>query len=287
MRYAIMFMLDDYPTYFNLYLPEGVGIHPRIHAMATLILKVPALIEVEKDRGDFLKWSDRKDSSTEEILAWLDDVLADKPKPAEITKIVSELNRYESYTLVSSEEACRENSVHTCAVCGSGVELFAYATSPDEPRKYAVMCTHSEKFGPQDHLIGPGCVLYMPPNEFYCPTEREAIGYWNAWSAAVEDLRSVRTIETMPDGLVDRVEEYMQIHSPLTLRKLKESIEKLREVGGGEYPEPEQYFSAIVGMAMLKAYVAGLSGNNPEKPFNVSLTLQENGAIIKTEEDAN
>lgn len=265
MRYAIMFMLEEYPTFFHIDLPEGKTIDLHIQQMATLIIKNPNPEMSVKDRGSFLDPERYIAHSTEQILEWLDRVLAD-PVKLEVKTALVPSKGGDLYSRIRDQKECGELGFHNCAVCGDGVELWAYNDLKSDVRTYSLMCTREGKFGPQDSLIGSGCVLYMPPHEFYCATAREAGVYWNEWSAAINDLRSLTRIENIPDNAIERVESYMNRHSPLTQRKLKETLEKLREINEGEEPQIEQYFSAVVGMAMLKAYVAGMEEAHAVKP---------------------
>ena len=290
-RYAIMFMLEDYPTYFHIEVPIGASMDLRIHELATLIIPNPGVIMSSKDRGGFLNTEITVLSQEEEVLAWLDKVLAEtrdaddvlaaivkeksKPHPAKLS------TGSDSFNLVRSVEACKDIGVHSCPVCGAGVELYSYKESPDRNLTWSVACTRSENFGPQSDLMKEtGCVLYLPPQDFYCATEREAIRYWNDWHKAVNDLRMASRIENLPSSAMDLIEGYMSINSPITLRRLKASVDKLREMSEGEEPEPEQYFAAVVGRAMRDAYVAGMQDETLEKPIDLGSIAVGNGVII-------
>jgi len=52
-----------------------------------------------------------------------------------------------------------------------------------------VMCSTAEGIGPQDGIANEGCLLYMPGDDFYRPTQREAIKHWNAFATALTALR--------------------------------------------------------------------------------------------------
>jgi hypothetical protein len=58
------------------------------------------------------------------------------------------------------------------------------------------MCTTNggDEEGPRSGLVNSGCLLHMPPNDFYQPTRREAVAYWNAhalWLIAQRKLNEV------------------------------------------------------------------------------------------------
>lgn len=82
-----------------------------------------------------------------------------------------------------------------CPVCGSEAELWQYSTSETTPVSRTVMCSNGEPFGPQDGIIGEGCLLYMPPELFYRATAREAIRYWNEYAKALTEQRAERDME--------------------------------------------------------------------------------------------
>lgn len=82
-------------------------------------------------------------------------------------------------------------AISVCPICGSVAELWKYAPDPDKPASKAVMCTNSEAFGPQvdTEVVNTGCPFYMPPDQFYQPTAKEAIKYWNEYALALVGLR--------------------------------------------------------------------------------------------------
>jgi len=82
--------------------------------------------------------------------------------------------------------------IEDCPVCGAKAGLWQYSTSPNDPRRVTGMCSHGDAFGPQDGMVNEGCLLYMPPEGFYQPTEREALRYWNDYAKALADLRQDR-----------------------------------------------------------------------------------------------
>jgi len=54
------------------------------------------------------------------------------------------------------------------------------------------MCSNGEKFGPQDGLTNEGCLLYMPPQDFYRGRIVEAVKYWNEYAKALNAQRRQR-----------------------------------------------------------------------------------------------
>ena len=79
-----------------------------------------------------------------------------------------------------------------CPVCGSPAELWQYSPALLAPSTKVGMCTNGDQFGPQLGIAGivdSGCLLYMPPDDFYRPTIREAAKYWNEYAKALERLQ--------------------------------------------------------------------------------------------------
>jgi hypothetical protein len=79
--------------------------------------------------------------------------------------------------------------LEACPVCGSEAALWQYSESETTPRKLLVCCTHGDAIGPQDGLTNEGCLLYMPPENFYRETIRDAVRYWNEFAKALSTLR--------------------------------------------------------------------------------------------------
>lgn len=82
-----------------------------------------------------------------------------------------------------------------CPVCSSIAELYRYSEAPDAPTTTAVMCSNGDRFGPQDGLTNEGCLLYLPPDQFYRGTIREAVKYWNQYACVLEIQRRSRNWE--------------------------------------------------------------------------------------------
>lgn len=76
-----------------------------------------------------------------------------------------------------------------CPVCATKAHLWRYIDAPDAPTETLVMCSNATAFGPQTGIQYEGCLLYMPPPEFYRDTIREAAKYWNEYAKALTELR--------------------------------------------------------------------------------------------------
>ena len=72
-----------------------------------------------------------------------------------------------------------------CPVCGSDAVVWEFAEKAGDPVQRVVMCNNGERFGPQDGIMNDGCLLYMPPQEFYHGTGRDAARYWNEYAKAL------------------------------------------------------------------------------------------------------
>ena len=80
-----------------------------------------------------------------------------------------------------------------CPVCGADAELWLYSTDfKNGPIDKVAMCTNGEKFGPQDGLMNEGCLLYMPPQDFYRGRIVEAVKYWNDYAKVLNEQRRGR-----------------------------------------------------------------------------------------------
>lgn len=90
----------------------------------------------------------------------------------------------DDYTLLSLPEG----PIELCPCCGAEPELWQYISRPDAVASKVVMCTTGDPIGPQDST-NAGCPLYMPPNQHYCATIREAVKFWNEFSKALTALQ--------------------------------------------------------------------------------------------------
>lgn len=100
-------------------------------------------------------------------------------------------------------EAPADKPVALCPVCGSVGELWRYSEADDAPTTTAVMCSNGDAFGPQSGVANEGCLLYMPPHDFYRASMRDAIRFWNEYATALSAQRRKRNWETakvMRDG---------------------------------------------------------------------------------------
>ncbi len=83
--------------------------------------------------------------------------------------------------------------VEPCPVCGADAELWQYSTDfKNGPIDKVLMCSNGEKFGPQEGLTNEGCLLYMPPQDFYHGRIVEAVNYWNEYAKAMNAQRRQR-----------------------------------------------------------------------------------------------
>ena len=86
--------------------------------------------------------------------------------------------------------------VEPCPVCGADAELWQYSTDfKNGPIDKVLMCSNGEKFGPQEGLTNEGCLLYMPPQDFYHGRIVEAVNYWNEYAKAMNAQRRQRNWE--------------------------------------------------------------------------------------------
>lgn len=77
-----------------------------------------------------------------------------------------------------------------CPVCGADAELLQYSEDfANGPIEKVAMCTNGDRFGPQDGAMNEGCLLYMPPQEFYRGRIVEAVKYWNEYANVLNAQR--------------------------------------------------------------------------------------------------
>lgn len=79
--------------------------------------------------------------------------------------------------------------VEPCPVCACAGELWQFSKADDGPLSKAVMCANGDSFGPQDGIANEGCLLFMPPDDFYRATIREAVKYWNEYAVALGKIQ--------------------------------------------------------------------------------------------------
>lgn len=92
---------------------------------------------------------------------------------------------FDNYTRLTTPAGTH---VEPCPACAADPEVWQYIAKPGEVAQKVVMCSHDEAIGPHDPVAG-GCLLYMPPNDFYAPTIREAVKHWNEFAKALGSLR--------------------------------------------------------------------------------------------------
>ena len=80
-------------------------------------------------------------------------------------------------------------ALEACPVCAGSARLWRYAEDPTQPSSVAAMCDNADPIGPQDGMVNEGCLLYMPSDDFYRPTIRDAAAYWNSFATALVALR--------------------------------------------------------------------------------------------------
>lgn len=81
--------------------------------------------------------------------------------------------------------------VEWCPCCGGSATVWQYIDKPGASVERVVMCDHSEDLGPRDSLVYNGCLLAMPPQDFYKGTGREAVRYWNEYAKALTAKRAM------------------------------------------------------------------------------------------------
>ena len=79
--------------------------------------------------------------------------------------------------------------LYPCPVCAADAELWQYSEAETTPTTKLVMCSRGEAFGPQNGLVNEGCLLYMPPGEFYKASIRDAVKYWNDYAVALGKIQ--------------------------------------------------------------------------------------------------
>ena len=75
--------------------------------------------------------------------------------------------------------------IEACPCCGSSARVWEYVDTPGAVVERVVMCDQSGDIGPRDSLMYEGCLLQMPPQDFYRGTGREAVRYWNEYAKAL------------------------------------------------------------------------------------------------------
>lgn len=85
--------------------------------------------------------------------------------------------------------------IEPCPVCGADAELWQYSEDfKNGPIDKVMMCSNGERFGPQDGAVNEGCLLYMPPRDFYFGRIVEAVKFWNEYAKALNAQRRGRNL---------------------------------------------------------------------------------------------
>lgn len=87
-------------------------------------------------------------------------------------------------------------AIELCPICGSAASVWEFSEQPSDPVQRVVMCENGERFGPQDGLTNDGCLLYMPPDQFYHGRGADALRYWNEYAKALSIQRRRRSWDT-------------------------------------------------------------------------------------------
>lgn len=75
--------------------------------------------------------------------------------------------------------------LEACPCCGSSARVWEYVEKNGGPVVRVAMCDHEGSIGPRDALVYEGCLLQMPPDDFYRGTGRDAARYWNDYAKAL------------------------------------------------------------------------------------------------------
>lgn len=132
-----------------------------------------------------------------------------------------------------------------CPVCGSEAQLWQYSESPNSPVKRLVMCSHGDKIGPQSGLIHEGCLLYMPGDDFYRDTAKDAARFWNEFAAALVALRTSGVSAVEPTALerFNRDPDLLANETPLERLRYFLSL----ALSGQDWLDVEPFLDALGG----------------------------------------
>lgn len=95
----------------------------------------------------------------------------------------------EGSTEMFTKLATQPEGMSECPCCGSKEELWQFIDEDCQSAYRLVACPNSKPIGPQSGLATVGCLLYLPPQDFYRPTVREAVKYWNEFATALKAQR--------------------------------------------------------------------------------------------------
>ncbi len=105
----------------------------------------------------------------------------------------------EAFDLYKQLDTPAGTTLLPCPCCGAESQIWQYAKSADSPATKTVMCSNGDAIGPQESLAGlqdSGCLLYMPPDDFYRATIREAVKYWNEYAKALQAMQRANRWKT-------------------------------------------------------------------------------------------
>lgn len=80
-------------------------------------------------------------------------------------------------------------AVERCPLCGNDAHVWEFSETPADIVQRVVMCERGDDIGPRSGLVWNGCLLYMPPQDFYKATGRDAVRYWNEYARATAKMR--------------------------------------------------------------------------------------------------
>ena len=86
-------------------------------------------------------------------------------------------------------EPAPTEQVERCPCCGSTATVWEYIDKPGAVVERVAMCDNFDGIGPRDTQAYSGCLLCMPPQDFYKGTGREAVKFWNEYAKALNAHR--------------------------------------------------------------------------------------------------
>lgn len=85
----------------------------------------------------------------------------------------------------------KDSVIEACPVCGSPANLWRFSEDMNSPISHVVMCSHDGAIGQRGAIAVDGCLLVMPPDDFYQPRQVQAINYWNDYAIAIKALKDI------------------------------------------------------------------------------------------------
>lgn len=83
----------------------------------------------------------------------------------------------------------KDSSIEPCPVCNTKAQLWRFSEDIDSPVSHVVMCSHDGAIGQRGGIVTDGCLLVMPPDDFYQPRQIQAINYWNDYAIALKAIK--------------------------------------------------------------------------------------------------